>query len=56
MSDKIKEKASEDRIFGSYLFVNYANKGKIQKIKNTLQEYRRTAKDLSKFLWDETCQ
>jgi hypothetical protein len=52
MTSKVEEKASEDRIFGSYLFVNYANKGKIQKIKNTLQEYRRTAKDLSKFLWD----
>jgi transposase, IS605 OrfB family, central region len=47
-----KEKTSEDRIFGSYLFKNYANKGKIEKIKNTLQEYRKTAKDISKFLWD----
>jgi transposase, IS605 OrfB family, central region len=45
-------KTSEDRIFGSYLFKNYANKGKIEKIKNTLQEYRKTAKDISKFLWD----
>jgi len=42
----------EDRIFGSYLFVNYANKGKIKKVKNTLKEYRKTAKDISKFLWD----
>jgi transposase, IS605 OrfB family, central region len=45
-------KAAEDRIFGSYLFVNYANKGKIKKVKNTLKEYRKTAKDISKFLWD----
>jgi putative transposase len=52
MSDKIKEKVSEDRIFGSYIFKNYANKGKIEKIKSVLSEYRKTAKDISKFLWD----
>jgi hypothetical protein len=33
MSSKIKEKTSEDRIFDSYLFINYANKGKIKKSK-----------------------
>jgi hypothetical protein len=33
MSGKVKEKISKDRIFGSYLFVNYANKGKIKKSK-----------------------
>ena len=43
---------NEDRIFGSYLFKNYANKGKIKKVKNTLKEYRKTAKDISKFIWD----
>jgi hypothetical protein len=46
MNNKVKEKTSEkkskDRIFGSYLFKNYANKGKINKVKNTLKEYRRT--------------
>jgi len=47
-----KDNTSEDRIFGSYLFINYANIGKIEKIKNTLKEYRKTAKDISKFLWD----
>jgi hypothetical protein len=47
-----KEKKSEDRTFDFYLFVNYANKGKIEKVKNTLKEYRKTAKDISKFLWD----
>jgi hypothetical protein len=54
MSGKIEEKTSEaeDRIFGSYLFVNYANKGKIEKVKNTLKEYRKTAKNISKFLWN----
>jgi hypothetical protein len=26
MTSKVEEKASEDRIFGSYLFKNYANK------------------------------
>jgi len=51
MSSKAEEK-TEDRIFGSYLFVNYANKGKIEKVKNTLKEYRKTAKDISNFLWD----
>jgi putative transposase len=53
MSGKIKEKTeAEDRIFGSYLFINYANKSKIEKVKNTLTEYRKTAKDISKFLWN----
>jgi putative transposase len=54
MSGKIKEKTSEaeDRIFGSYLFVNYANKGKLEKINQVLTEYRKTAKDISKFLWN----
>ena len=42
----------EERIFGAYYFSNYANKGKIKKVKNTLKEYRKTAKDISKFLWD----
>jgi putative transposase len=52
MSNQTKEKTSENRIFGSYLFTNYANKGKIEKVKNTLKEYRKTAKDISNFLWD----
>ncbi len=51
MSSKAEEK-TEDRIFGSYLFVNYANKGKVKKVKNTLKEYRKTAKDISNYLWD----
>jgi putative transposase len=51
MENKVEEKASEGRIFGSYLFKNYANKGKIEKIKSVLKEYRKTAKDISKFLW-----
>jgi putative transposase len=50
--EKTSEKNKEDRIFGSYLFINYANKGKIKKVKNTLKEYRKTAKDISNFLWD----
>jgi putative transposase len=52
MSSKMKEKISEDRIFGSYLFVNYTNKGKLEKINQVFTEYRKTAKDISKFLWD----
>jgi putative transposase len=52
MGNKAKEKASENRIFGSYLFKNYANKGKIEKIKSVLREYRKTAKYISKFLWN----
>ncbi|MFP3158845.1 MAG: transposase, partial [Hydrogenobaculum sp.] len=47
-----KEKMNEDRIYGSCLFVNYANKGKIEKIKQVFKEYRKTAQDISKFLWD----
>jgi len=42
----------EERIFGAYYFSNYANKGKIKKVKNTLKEYRKTAKDIAKFIWD----
>ncbi|ACD66348.1 transposase, IS605 OrfB family [Sulfurihydrogenibium sp. YO3AOP1] len=55
MSSEEKERTledREDRIFGSYLFINYANKGKIEKVKNALTEYRKTAKDISKFLWN----
>ena len=43
---------NEDRIYGSCLFVNYANKSKIEKIKQVFKEYRKTAQDISKFLWD----
>ena len=43
----------EDRIFGSYLFKNYANKGKLEKINQVLTEYRKTAKDIAGFLWRE---
>jgi len=43
---------NEDRIFGSYLFINYANKGKLEKINQVLTEYRKTAKDIAIYLWD----
>jgi transposase, IS605 OrfB family, central region len=43
---------NEDRIFGSYLFKNYANKGKLEKINQVLTEYRKTAKDIAIYLWD----
>ena len=42
----------EERIFGAYCFSNYANKGKIEKIKQVFKEYRKTAQDISNFLWD----
>ena len=42
----------EERIFGSYLFVNYSNKGKLEKINQVLTEYRKTAKDIAIYLWD----
>ena len=45
-------KAAEDRIFGSYIFINYANKGKLEKINQVLTEYRKTAKDIAIYLWD----
>ena len=45
-------KAAEDRIFGSYLFKNYANKGKLEKINQVITEYRKTAKDIAIYLWD----
>ena len=41
----------EERIFGAYYFSNYANKGKIKKVKNTLKEYRKTAKDIALFIF-----
>jgi len=43
----------ESRIFGSYLFANHANKGKIKKIRKVLKEYRKTANDISKYLWNQ---
>ena len=46
-------KIKEDSIFGSYLFVNYANKGKLEKVKRVLKEYRKTAKAIANFLWRE---
>jgi putative transposase len=46
-------KIKEDRIFGSYLFANHANKGKIKKIRKVLKEYRKTANDISKYLWNQ---
>ena len=42
----------EERIFGAYYFSNYANKGKIEKIKQVIKEYRKTAQDISNYLWD----
>jgi len=42
----------EERIFGAYYFSNYTNKGKIEKIKQVFKEYRKTAQDISNFLWD----
>ena len=45
-------KAAADRIFGSYIFINYANKGKLEKINQVLTEYRKTAKDIAIYLWD----
>ena len=39
-------------MFGAYYFSNCANKGKIKKVENTLKGYRKTAKDIAKFLWD----
>ncbi len=49
-------KTKEDRIFGSYLFANHANKGKLKKVKSVLKEYRKTAKDISKYLWNQFFQ
>jgi putative transposase len=46
-------KIKEDGIFGSYLFVNYANKGKLEKVRRVLKEYRKTAKAIADFLWRE---
>jgi len=40
-------------VFGTYIFPHFANKGKIEKIKTVLKEYRNTAKTLSRFLWNE---
>ncbi len=41
------------RIFGSYELKSFANKGKLEKIKSVLIEYRKTAQNISKFLWKE---
>lgn len=41
------------KIYGTYEFKHFANKGKIEKIKAVLKEYRKTAKDIANFLWTE---
>ncbi len=44
----------EDGIFSSYLFVSYANKGDLEKVRRVLKEYRKTAKAMADFLWRES--
>jgi len=40
-------------IYGTYEFKHFANKGKVEKLKAVLKEYRKTAQDIAKFLWKE---
>ncbi len=40
------------RIIGTYTYPSYANKEKIQKIKQILTEYRKTAKNIAKLQWN----
>jgi len=39
------------KIIGAYLYPSYPNKGKIEKIKEVLKEYRKTAKQIAKAQW-----
>ncbi len=41
-----------NRIIGTYTYTSYANKEKIQKIKQILTEYRKTAKNIAKLQWN----
>jgi len=40
-------------IYGTYEFKHFTNKGKIEKIKAVLKEYRKTAQGVANFLWTE---
>ena len=40
-------------IYSAYEFKHFANKGKIEKIKAVLKEYRKTAQDIANFPWVE---
>ncbi len=40
------------RIIGTYTYQSYANRGKVQKIKQILTEYRKTAKNIAKLQWN----
>ncbi|AZU97764.1 IS607 family transposase ISCARN1 [Thermus phage YS40_Isch] len=39
------------RIIGTYQYPSYANKGKIQKVEQVINEYRKTAKNIAKLQW-----
>ena len=40
-------------IYGTFEFKHFANKGKIEKIKTVLKEYRKTAQNIANYLWME---
>jgi len=40
-------------IYGTYKFKHFANRGKIEKIKEVLKEYRKTAQNIANYLWME---
>ena len=40
-------------VYRTYEFKHFANKGKIEKIKAVLKEYRKTAQNIANYLWME---
>lgn len=45
-------KNKEDNIIGVYLYPHFANKGKVERIINTLKEYRKTAQRIANLQWN----
>jgi putative transposase len=44
---------TEDKIIRAYIYPCFPNKGKVEKIKQVLKEYRKTAQAIAKLQWSE---
>ncbi|MGC9188149.1 MAG: RNA-guided endonuclease TnpB family protein, partial [Sulfurihydrogenibium sp.] len=44
---------TEDKIIRAYVYPCFPNNGKVEKIKQVLKEYRKTAQTISKIQWSE---
>ncbi|MGC8678016.1 MAG: RNA-guided endonuclease TnpB family protein [Hydrogenobaculum sp.] len=44
---------TEEKVIRAYIYPCFPNKGKAEKIKQVLKEYRKTAQEIAKFQWNE---